>query len=80
MKLLTAMWILVLLTSTSWAEPNATSIEIKNGKFRVAQSYCAMCADKASACRVACNGSGTCIQVCNDALRDCIEENCRRRY
>jgi hypothetical protein len=80
MKLLTALWILVLLTSTSLAEPNATSIEIKNGKFRVAQSYCAMCADKSSACRIACNGSGTCIQACDDDYRNRTDQNCRRRY
>jgi hypothetical protein len=80
MKLLSALCILVITTTTSLAQPNATSIEMKNGKFRVAQSYCAMCADKASACRVGCNGSGACIQGCDDAFRDCIEQNCRRRY
>jgi hypothetical protein len=80
MKLLTALYILVLTTSASRADPNATSIEIRNGKFEVAQSYCAMCADQASACRIACNGSGACIQACDDNLRDCIEQNCRRRY
>ena len=80
MKLLTALWMLVITTCASLANPNATSIEMKNGKFRVAQSYCAMCADKASTCRIGCNGSGLCIQACNDEFRDCIEQNCRRRY
>jgi hypothetical protein len=79
MKLVTALCMLLFMAGISFAE-NATSIEIKNGKFRVAQSYCGMCADKASACRIKCNGSGTCIQGCDDGLRDCIDQNCRRRY
>jgi hypothetical protein len=79
MKMLSALSIMVLTTSASLANLNATRIEIKNGKFRVAQSYCAMCADKASACRVACNGSGSCIQACDDDQRNCIDQNCRRR-
>jgi hypothetical protein len=80
MKLLTAICILVLATSASLANPNATRLDITNGKFRVAQSYCAMCADKASSCRIGCNGSGRCIQACDDDYRNCVEQNCRRRY
>ena len=80
MKMIAGLCILLFMTGTSLADPNATRIEIKNGKFRVAQSYCGMCADKASACRITCNGSGTCIQACDDDYRNCVDQNCRRRY
>jgi hypothetical protein len=79
-KLVAALCLLLFMTGTSLANPNATIIEIKGGKFRVAQSYCGMCADKASACRIGCNGSGTCIQACDDDYRNCVDQNCRRRY
>jgi hypothetical protein len=48
--------------------------------FIVAQSYCATCADTAATCRGKCNGAGRCIQACDDAFRDCVDQNCRRRY
>ena len=80
MKPVTALWLLLLMADTSFADSNATSPKIRNGKFSVAQSYCAMCADQATACRIKCNGSGTCIQACDDAYLDCIDQNCRRRY
>ena len=80
MKLVTALCILLFMAGISFAGSNATSIEIRNEKFKVAQSYCGMCADKASACRIRCNGSGACIQGCDDDYLDCIEQNCRRRY
>ena len=60
---------------------NASRFKIENGRIIVAQSYCAMCFDSATACRLGCNGSGTCIQACDDMLRDCREQNCgTRRY
>jgi len=80
MKLITALCIQLLMVGASIADINATSLTIKNGKFIVAQSYCGMCADAATACRIKCNGSGTCIQACDDDFRDCVDQNCRRRY
>jgi hypothetical protein len=80
MKIVTALYILFFMTGVSFAENNATSLKLRNGKFIVAQSYCGMCADKATACRIKCNGSGTCIQACNDDFLDCVDQNCRRRY
>ena len=80
MKLVIAPCMLLLMTGISFAGGNATSLKLRNGNFVVAQSYCGMCADNATACRIKCSGSGTCIQACDDAFRDCVEQNCRRRY
>ena len=79
MKLAAALCMLFLMTGTSFAENNATGLTIRNGRFVVAQSYCGMCADKATACRIKCNGSGTCLQACDDGYRDCVNQNCGRR-
>ena len=80
MKPVTALCILFFLTGTSFAGKDVTSLRLRNGKFVVAQTYCGLCADNATACRVKCNGSGTCIQACDDAFRECRDQNCRRRY
>jgi hypothetical protein len=80
MKLVTALCILFLTAGISFADNNATSLKLRNGKFIIAQSYCSMCADNATSCRIKCNGSGACIQACDDAFRDCVDQNCRRRY
>jgi hypothetical protein len=37
------------MAGISFVDNNATSLKLKNGKFRVAQSYCRMCADSATA-------------------------------
>ena len=79
MKLGAALCILFLMTGLSFAENSATSLTIRNGRFVVAQSYCGMCADKATACRLKCNGSGTCLQACDDDYQDCVNQNCSRR-
>jgi hypothetical protein len=80
MKLVTTLCILLLMAGASFADNSATSLKISNGRFTVAQSYCGMCADAATACRIKCSGAGTCIQACDDAFRDCVDQNCRRRY
>lgn len=80
MKVVVAFCMLLLMAGASRADSNATSLKIKNGKFIVAQSYCGMCADNASACRIKCNGSGTCIQACDSDYKTCVEQNCRRSY
>jgi len=79
MKLVAALCILFLMTGISLAENSATRLTIRNGTFVVAQSYCGMCADKATACRIKCNGSGTCLQSCDDGYQDCVNQNCERR-
>jgi hypothetical protein len=79
MKNIAALFIMCLTTTISFAANDATDLKLEKGKFVIAQSYCRMCADSATACRIKCNGSGTCIQACDDALRDCIDLNCRRR-
>lgn len=54
-------------------------IKSDNGRIVLAQSYCGMCADSATSCRLACNGAGACIQACDEKLRDCREQACRPR-
>jgi len=78
MKCVIALAMLFLMTSTSSADANVNRFRMENGKIIVAQSYCAMCADSATSCRLRCNGSGTCIQACDDQYRECARENCRR--
>jgi hypothetical protein len=79
MRCITALGLLLLLTSTSLSDSNAGRFRMENGKIIVAQTYCGMCTDNAMSCRLGCNGSGTCIQACDDQLRECREQNCRSR-
>ena len=81
MRFLIAAITVLSMSGASLADKNASQFRIDNGKIILAQSYCGICFDNATACRLACNGSGTCIQACDDALRDCREQNCgfRRR-
>jgi hypothetical protein len=79
MKLIATLCLLFFMTGTSFAEDSPASSKLRNGKTVVAQSYCRACADTASACRLNCNGSGTCIQACDNAFRDCVDQNCPRR-
>ena len=81
MRFLIAVFTVLSMSGASLADNNASRFRIDNGRIILAQSYCEICFDNARACRLACNGSGTCIQACDDALRDCRELNCglRRR-
>lgn len=81
MKFMIAACALLLMSEVGLADNNANRFKMENGRIVVAQSYCAICSDNATACRIACNGSGACIQACDDGLRDCREQNCglRRR-
>jgi len=79
MKFLIAVFTVLSMSGASLADNNASRFRIDNGRIILAQSYCEICIDNARACRLACNGSGTCIQGCNDALRDCREQNCGLR-
>jgi|GraSoi_2013_60cm_1033757.scaffolds.fasta_scaffold25882_4 hypothetical protein len=80
MKFPAAAVILLTMCGLSLADDNASRVRIENGKIIVAQSYCGMCDESATSCRLACNGSGTCLQACDDKLRDCREQNCGARY
>src|SRR3954469_5405404 len=81
MKWVIGAFTVLSMSGAALADNDASRFEIDNGRIVLAQSYCAMCSDSATACRLACNGSGTCIQACDDRLRDCREQNCgfRRR-
>jgi hypothetical protein len=70
---------LSLTGGATLADDNASRFKIENGRIIVAQSYCAICFDNATTCRLACNGSGACIQACDDMLRECREQNCGSR-
>jgi hypothetical protein len=78
MKLISALGMLLCMYGTSLADINATRLRNENGKIIVAQSYCGMCANTNTSCRLACNGAGTCIQACDDQNRECARQNCRR--
>lgn len=76
MKFLIPAFMLVAMSGASLADSNASLFKLENGRIILAQSYCAICSDNASACRLACNGAGACIQACDDRLRECREQNC----
>ena len=81
MRSMIAAFTMLSMSGISWADSATTRFKIENGRIIVAQSYCGMCFDSATACRLGCNGAGTCIQACDDMLRDCREQNCgTRRY
>lgn len=80
MKFMIMVFIVLSMSGASLADNATSRFKIENGRIIVAQSYCRMCLDSATACRLACNGAGTCIQACDDRLRDCREQNCGSRY
>ena len=43
-----------------------------------AKFYCGMCFDSATACRLGCNGAGTCIQACDDMLKTAVSKIAER--
>jgi hypothetical protein len=78
MRFAVAMGMLVLMSVTSFADPNR--LKIADGKFIVAQSDCGICANDRRSCQLGCNGSGACIQTCDVQYRDCLRQNfCGRR-
>ena len=78
MKLISALGMLLCMYGTSLADINATRLRNENGKIIVVQSYCGICANNNTSCRLACTGAGTCIQGCDDQYRECARQNCRR--
>jgi hypothetical protein len=79
MKLMIAAFAVLSMSEASLADNAAGRFKIEGGRIIVAQSSCGMCFDGATACRLGCNGAGTCIQACDDKLRDCREQNCGAR-
>jgi hypothetical protein len=79
MRFIAAVVMILSMCVASLADSNASRFEIENGRVIVAQNYCGMCADSATSCRLGCNGSGTCIQACDDKLRECRQQNCGSR-
>jgi hypothetical protein len=80
MRLAIAMVGLVSMFSEAFgAEPTATNFARAGGRLMVAQSYCAMCRDERTHCVIKCNGSGACIQSCDDDYRLCVERACGRK-
>ena len=80
MKFVAAAAILFSMCGVSLADNDASRFKIENGNIIIAQSYCGICNDSATSCRLACNGSGTCLQACDEKLRICREQNCGARY
>ena len=76
MRFLIAVVTVLSMSAESLADNNASRFKLEGGRIVVAQTYCGMCSDSATACRLACNGAGTCIQACDDRLRECREQNC----
>jgi hypothetical protein len=79
MKYVVGLGMLLVMTSTSFADANASRFRIENGKIVIAQSACGICDNNRTSCVLACNGGGACIQACDNQYRDCAWENCRRR-
>ena len=78
MRYVAGLGMLLVITSTSLADANASRFTIENGKMVIGQNACQICDDKRTSCVLACNGGGTCIQTCDYQYRDCARENCRR--
>ena len=80
MKLMIAAFTILSVSGAALADNAASQFKVQNGRIIVAQSYCGICFDNATTCRLGCNGAGTCIQACDDRLRECREQNCGSRY
>jgi hypothetical protein len=71
------MRVILVLLAIAFALSGPVASGARFGKIRTAQSYCAICGNDRVACITRCNGSGTCIQNCDDDYRLCIERACR---
>jgi hypothetical protein len=80
MKVIVALCAIGLTCSASFAQANATRLRNGNGGIVIAQSYCGQCSDARTSCVARCNGSGACIQRCDDEYDSCLDRNfCRAR-
>ena len=68
MKFLIAVATILSMSAVSLADNNATQFKIDNGQIIVAQTYCRIFSTTLRLVACSCNGSGTCIQACDDAL------------
>jgi hypothetical protein len=78
MRYVAGLGMLLVMTSTSFADANAGRFRIENGKIDIAQNACEICDNNKTSCVLACNGAGACIQACDDQYRECVRANCRR--
>jgi hypothetical protein len=69
--------IVFMLSEAVGAEQVASNSRIIRGTT-IAQSYCAICGNDRTDCVLRCNGSGACIQNCDNDYRICVERACRR--
>ena len=68
---------LAVVGKVAGAEPPHTNLNFSRGTM-IAQSYCAICGNQRTDCVLRCNGSGVCIQNCDDDYQLCVERACRR--
>lgn len=80
MRLIFAAAVVWLSMGGLAAAEGANRSTFEKGRMKLVQSYCAICSDNATTCRLACNGAGTCLQACDVQLRQCREQNCGGRY
>lgn len=69
--------ILALVGKVAGAEQPPANSNFSRGT-KIAQSYCAICGNQRTDCVIKCDGSGACIQSCDDDYRLCVERACRR--
>jgi hypothetical protein len=74
---LALMAFVFMLSEALSVEQTASNPRIMRGTT-IAQSYCAICGNDRTNCVVNCNGSGACIQNCDNDYRLCVERACRR--
>jgi hypothetical protein len=70
--------LLLMLSEALGAESTYTNLRNHSQRVIIAQSFCAICKDERTYCVLKCNGSGTCIQICDDDYRLCVERACGR--
>jgi hypothetical protein len=70
--------IALLLGDAARAEPIARNLRTGQKHIVLAQSFCAVCKDNRTYCVIKCNGSGICIQNCDNDYRLCAERACAR--
>jgi hypothetical protein len=75
MRVLALVILLLMFGKASSSEPSSAPFAPYT---KIAQSYCAICGSDRTNCVVRCNGSGACIQNCDDDYRLCVERACRR--
>lgn len=78
MRIALALVGLVLLLSEAVGSEQQSTQASLGQPLKVAQSYCAICGNDRMSCVLRCNGSGACVQNCDNDYRLCVERACRR--